>query len=185
MKNEMQSIVLGAGCFWCSAAVFQRIDGVLSVTAGYAGGKRENPAYEQVSTGISGHAEVIQIEFNPRIITFDRILDIFFSSHDPTTLNRQGADTGTQYRSIILYRNDDQKISAERKIGELNSSGIFRKEIVTEVKPLDHFWPAEDAHQDYFEKHPFAAYCRIVIEPKLAKLALPEKAKIVKNNGHL
>ena len=179
MKNKKETAVLGGGCFWCTAAVFQRVDGILSVTAGYAGGSREHPTYNQVCSGLTGHAEVVKIDFDPSIIDYKEILDIFFLSHDPTTLNRQGADIGSQYRSIILYQNDEQKKNAETKIDELTREGIYKKPVVTEIKSLDHFWEAEEEHQDYFEKHPFAGYCRVVIFPKIKKMELPDKPKIL------
>ncbi len=182
MKNDEQTAVLGGGCFWCVAAIFQRIDGITSVTSGYAGGNRDNPGYEQVCAGLTGHAEVVKIDFDSSVIDFEKILDIFFLAHDPTTLNRQGADIGTQYRSIILYQNDQQKKVAEKKINDLNRAGIYKKEIVTEVKALDHFWPAEVYHQDYYEKHPFAGYCRVVILPKITKMELPKIARILNNH---
>lgn len=161
---------LGGGCFWCTEAVLQRIEGVLSVTPGYAGGSTPNPTYEEVCAGDTGHAEVVQVSFDPSLITYDEILDIFWQAHDPTTRNRQGADTGTQYRSIILYADEAQKTAAEKSMKKAQAK--FRDPIVTEVKPLDGFWKAEDYHQNYYSTHGSAEYCRMVISPKLKKLRL-------------
>ena len=173
-----ENAVFGGGCFWCLEAVFQRIDGVVSVVSGYAGGGVDSPSYEDVCTGNTGHAEVVRVEFDPAMIGFERLLDIFFRAHDPTTLNRQGADTGTQYRSIILYRDADQKDKAEEKIKELDRANIDGRPAVTEVAALDRFWEAEEHHQEYYEKHPFAGYCRVVIAPKLQKIGLKTEAVI-------
>lgn len=167
-----ETAVIGGGCFWCVEAVFKRIDGVISVVPGYAGGTRENPTYDQVCTGRTGHAEVIQVTFDPSIIDFDHILDVFFSAHDPTTENRQGADVGSQYRSIILYENEGQRATAEKKIAQIDASGVHANKVVTELAPLEKFWQAEEYHQDYYDTHPFAGYCRIVIAPKLKKVGL-------------
>jgi peptide-methionine (S)-S-oxide reductase len=161
---------LGGGCFWCTEAVLQRIEGVLSVAPGYAGGSTPNPTYEEVCSGETGHAEVIQVAFDPNLITYEEILDIFWQAHDPTTLNRQGADTGTQYRSIILYADEAQKAAAEKSKKKVQAK--FRDSIVTEIKPLDTFWKAEDYHQNYYNTHGSAGYCRMVISPKLKKLHL-------------
>ncbi|QQO08364.1 peptide-methionine (S)-S-oxide reductase MsrA [Breznakiella homolactica] len=175
-NKKTETAVLGGGCFWCIEAVFRRIPGIISVTAGYAGGSREKPDYAQVCSGLTGHAEVVRLEYDPEQISYAAILDIFFAAHDPTTINRQGADTGPQYRSVILYGDDTQKETAEKKIAELAVSGKFKRDIVTEVLPLEHFWEAEGEHQDYFEKHPYAGYCRVVIQPKIDKLRLPGRA---------
>jgi peptide-methionine (S)-S-oxide reductase len=161
---------LGGGCFWCTEAVLQRIEGVLSVVPGYAGGSTPNPTYEEVCSGETGHAEVISVAFDPNLITYDEILDIFWQAHDPTTLNRQGADTGTQYRSIILYADEAQKTAAEKS--RKKAQAKFRDPIVTEIKPLDTFWKAEDYHENYYNTHGSAGYCRMVISPKLKKLHL-------------
>ena len=161
---------VGGGCFWCTEAVLQRIEGVLSVVPGYAGGSTPNPTYEEVCSGETGHAEVIRVAFDPHLITHDEILDIFWQAHDPTTLNRQGADTGTQYRSIILYSDETQKAAAEKS--KKKAQGKFRDPIVTEIKPLDTFWKAEDYHNNYYNTHGSAGYCRMVISPKLKKLHL-------------
>ncbi|UCB44639.1 MAG: peptide-methionine (S)-S-oxide reductase MsrA [Spirochaetota bacterium] len=170
MGNKTELATFGGGCFWCTEAVYEKIDGVVSVISGYAGGNKTNPSYEDVVTGKTGHAEVIQIEFDPDKISYDELLDLFWKAHDPTTLNRQGADIGTQYRSIILYHNNMQREAAESSLKR--ASPLFDRPIVTEVKPLDKFYPAEDYHQDYYENNPNAGYCRIVISPKLKKLEL-------------
>ncbi|MBN2441303.1 MAG: peptide-methionine (S)-S-oxide reductase MsrA [Spirochaetales bacterium] len=165
----------GGGCFWCTEAVFKHIDGVIRVVSGYAGGIKKNPTYEEVCSGLTGHAEVIQIEYDPDIITYQALLTLFFKSHDPTSLNRQGADTGTQYRSIILYHSAEQKEMAHEYIEEINNNGLYSKDIVTQVVECKEFFPAEEYHQNYFEKHPDQGYCRIVIAPKLQKLGLLKK----------
>jgi len=162
----------GGGCFWCMEAVFSRHKGVEKVTSGYAGGSSEDPSYEEVCTGTTGHAEVIQVAYDPDVLRYEDLLDIFWTAHDPTTLNRQGADVGTQYRSIILYHNEDQRLAAERSRKSIDESGAYRDRIVTEIQPLDTFYPAEEYHQDYFQKHPYAGYCTFVIRPKLKKLNL-------------
>ena len=160
---------LGGGCFWCLEAVFENVRGVEKVQSGYSGGRLANPSYEQVCSGRTGHAEVAQITFNPREISFSEILDIFFATHDPTTLNRQGADVGTQYRSVIFHHTAAQKEAAEKKIAELNAAQIWDAPIVTEVAPLQAFYGAEDYHQKYFQDHPAQPYCQAVIAPKVAK----------------
>ncbi len=166
---QSDSIVLGGGCFWCLEAVYQRVKGVVSVTNGYTGGSEDNPSYESVSSGSTGHAEVVKVEFNPEIITTETLLQIFWAIHDPTSLNQQGADIGTQYRSAIFYKDDEQKKVAKLSL-EKDGQPLWKKPIVTEITPLDVFWPAEDYHQDYFNNHPSQAYCLIVINPKVAKL---------------
>lgn len=167
-----ETAVFGGGCFWCVEAVFKRIEGVISAVPGYAGGTRDNPTYDQVCTGRTGHAEVIRVTFDPSVIDFDHILDVFFSAHDPTTENRQGADVGSQYRSIILYANEAQRATAEKKIAQIDASGVHANKVVTELAPLEQFWQAEEYHQDYYDTHPFAGYCRVVIAPKLRKVGL-------------
>lgn len=162
----------GGGCFWCLEAVYERIPGVLAVTSGYAGGTVPNPTYEQVCTGKTGHAETIQIQYDPKRISYDQLLDIFWQAHDPTTVDRQGGDVGAQYRSIIFYGNDEQKLAAERSRKALESSGRYPDPVVTEIVPLRAFYKAEEYHQDYFRKHPNAPYCALVISPKLKKLDL-------------
>jgi len=161
---------LGGGCFWCLEAVFQQLAGVKSVTSGYAGGDVDNPTYEAVCTGKTGHAEVVQIEFDPQRISFADLLDVFFHTHDPTTLNRQGNDVGTQYRSVILVHDDEQQRVAEETIHRLNDGGEFADPIVTEVSALDRFYPAEPYHDDYYRRNTRQPYCQFVIRPKLEKL---------------
>jgi peptide-methionine (S)-S-oxide reductase len=170
MKDNLQVAVFGGGCFWCTEAVFKRLRGVESVTSGYAGGNINNPTYEQVSSEDTGHAEVIRVEFDPSEVQYKDLLNVFFATHDPTTLNRQGGDIGTQYRSIILYSNDLQKQEAESFIRELENSGTFDDPIVTEIGPLEKFFEAEDYHQDYYRKNPNQGYCQAIINPKVAKL---------------
>jgi peptide-methionine (S)-S-oxide reductase len=167
---RMEVATLGSGCFWCSEAVFQMIRGVEKVEPGYAGGQTINPTYEQVSSGTTGHAEVVQLTFNPNAISFREILEIFFGTHDPTQLNRQGADVGTQYRSVILYHTEQQKATAQKLIAELTVEGVFGRPIVTKFEPFKVFYPAEDYHKDYYKKHPRAPYCQAVIAPKIDKL---------------
>ena len=166
----LEVVTLASGCFWCTEAVFQEIKGVVKVEPGYSGGSMLNPTYRQVSTGTTGHAEAVQILFDPSIISFREVLEIFFATHDPTTMNRQGADVGHQYRSAIFYHNDEQKAIAEEVIKEFNSEKFFDSPIVTEVEPFKAFYKAEDYHKDYFKKHPEQPYCRVVISPKIAKL---------------
>jgi len=160
----------GGGCFWCLEAVFEMIKGVCKVESGYAGGSTPNPSYEQVCRGNTGHAEVVQITFDPNVISYRDLLVVFFSSHDPTTLNRQGADHGTQYRSAIYYHSPAQKQAAEEAIRELNAQLSQGRTVVTEVAPLTSFYPAEEYHQGYFRNHPGQGYCQVVIAPKVAKL---------------
>lgn len=167
MKSQ---VVLGGGCFWCVEAVFKMLKGVSKVEPGYAGGTTENPTYEEVSSGRTGHAEVISIEYDPAQVSYRDLLTVFFGSHDPTTLNRQGADVGTQYRSIILTTNGEQKEEAEAFIKELNDSSKEGEPIVTEVAPLTKFYPAEDYHRDYYANNPNQGYCQLVINPKLEKV---------------
>jgi len=167
---QLEEATLGAGCFWCVEAVFERLPGVQSVVAGYAGGTTPNPTYEQVCTDRTGHAEVAQITFDPSKISYEKLLEVFWEAHDPTTLNRQGADVGTQYRSVIFYHDEKQKTAAEKSKQEVQKN--FSDPIVTEVKPLTHFYKAENYHQEYFNKNSNAPYCRLVIKPKLDKLHL-------------
>jgi peptide-methionine (S)-S-oxide reductase len=166
---DTEEIVFGNGCFWCTEAVFQRIKGVISVEPGYSGGKTLNPTYEQVSSGTTGHAEVIKIVFQPDEVSFEEILQVFFASHDPTSLNRQGNDVGTQYRSVIFYMNERQKQKAEHYIMVLSKT-TAAKPIVTAVEPFTTFYPAEDYHKKYYEAHKDAPYCQLVIEPKIEKV---------------
>jgi peptide-methionine (S)-S-oxide reductase len=169
------SITLGGGCFWCVEAVYQRIDGITKVTSGYMGGTVANPTYKQISTGRTGHAEVVKVEFNPAKITLEKVLAVFWKAHDPTTLNRQGADIGTQYRSAIFYHTDADKAVAEKSLKAAGKSGEFRTPIVTEITPAATFYKAEGYHQNYFNLNANAPYCRAVIWPKLRKLGLKFK----------
>lgn len=159
----------GSGCFWCTEAVFQRLNGVLTVTSGYTGGKVKNPTYKEVCSGLTGHAEVIQVTYDPTIVTFDELLEVFWKTHDPTTLNRQGADVGTQYRSVVFYHTPEQKTLAEAYKQKLDVSGAFNAPIVTEISPIAEFYPAEDYHQNYYNLNGNAPYCSYVIQPKLEK----------------
>ena len=165
----MEVATLASGCFWCIEAVFREVDGVENVVSGYTGGATVNPTYQKVCTGKTGHAEAVQVSFNPFKISYREILEIFFSVHDPTTLNRQGADTGTQYRSAIFYHNEQQKAIAEELIGELNKAHLWKQPIVTQIVPLDTFYPGEDYHREYFSRHPEQAYCQMVISPKVSE----------------
>ena len=169
MNTNLQTATLAGGCFWCLEAVYDEIKGVQSVESGYAGGKKDNPTYHEVSTGMTGHAEVVQIHFDPQVVSYRDLLNVFFAIHDPTTLNRQGADIGTQYRSAIFYHDDEQKAIAERLIHELNDQHIWARSIVTEVVRFDKFFIAEDYHQEYFTNNPNQPYCTAVVEPKVAK----------------
>jgi methionine-S-sulfoxide reductase len=166
--NEV--ITLGGGCFWCTEAILLELRGVKSVVSGYAGGETENPTYEQVSSGRTGHAEVAEVTFDPKEISLHDLLVVFFTLHDPTTLNRQGNDVGTQYRSIVLYRNEEQKHTTEEVINEINEQKVWDKPIVTQVVPFEKFYPAENYHQNYFAQNSDQPYCQIVIEPKVLKL---------------
>ncbi len=172
--NKIETATFGGGCFWCMEAVFERLPGVKSVTSGFAGGHTTNPTYEQVCTGDTGHAEVTQIEFDPVKISYEKLLDVFWQAHDPTTLNRQGADEGTQYRSVILYHDEAQKAAAEKSKAAAQKQ--FKHPIVTEIVPFTKFYPAEKYHQDYYDNNRDAGYCRVVIAPKLEKL---EKEKVI------
>lgn len=168
MATELAT--LAGGCFWCLEAVFQQLRGVTKVVSGYTGGSVPNPSYQAVCTGATGHAEVTQVSFDPTVITYRDLLDIFFTIHDPTTLDRQGADEGTQYRSAVFYHSAAQKTGAEQAIKELEAAKVWDDPIVTEVAPLEQFYPAEGYHQDYYARNPNQAYCRAVIAPKVAKL---------------
>src|SRR4051812_4555508 len=167
--SDKQTIVLGGGCFWCTEAVYVKVRGITDVKSGYSNGQVKDPSYEAVCTGTTGHAEVVKLEYDPAQITARQILEIFFVVHDPTQMNRQGNDTGTQYRSGIYYTTPEQKTEADRIIGELTDEKAFGKPIVTEVKPLENYWPAEAYHQDFFEKNPYQGYCMAVAAPKVAK----------------
>ena len=183
-KNEqalpgVETATFANGCFWCTEAVFEELNGVISATSGYTAGKTENPTYKEICTGETGHAEALQIVFDPAKITFDELLEVFWETHDPTTLNRQGADVGTQYRSGVFYHNQEQKEKAEKYKAELNKSGAFDKPIVTEITPASKFYPAEDYHQQYFENNENSnPYCKIVIRPKLDKFRKVFKDKL-------
>lgn len=169
MNDNIEQATLAGGCFWCLEAVYKDLRGVEKVVSGYANGHTPNPTYRQVCDGATGHAEVVQITFNPEEITFKDLLDVFFTIHDPTTLNRQGGDIGTQYRSAVFFHNDEQKQLAESAVKELSEQRIYDSKIVTQIKPLDIFYPAEDYHQDYFENNPTQPYCAAVVAPKVAK----------------
>jgi peptide-methionine (S)-S-oxide reductase len=167
--KKLETATLGGGCFWCLEAVFEQLRGVERVESGYAGGAVANPTYRQVCDGNTGHAEVVQVTFDPAVVSYRDILDVFFGTHDPTTLNRQGADVGTQYRSVIFYHTPEQKAEAEKRIAELNAAGIWDAPIVTQVVPLPAFYKAEDYHQEYFRQNPGQPYCQVVVAPKVAK----------------
>jgi peptide-methionine (S)-S-oxide reductase len=167
--KKLQTATLGGGCFWCLEAVFEQLRGVERVESGYAGGGVANPSYRQVCNGNTGHAEVVQVTFDPAVVSYRDVLDVFFATHDPTTLNRQGADVGTQYRSVIFYHTPAQKEAAEKRIAELNAAGIWDAPIVTQVLPLPALYKAEDYHQEYFRHNPAQPYCQVVVAPKVAK----------------
>jgi peptide-methionine (S)-S-oxide reductase len=169
MAQKLEKATLGAGCFWCVEAIYQDVEGVHKVESGYAGGHVANPTYRQVCTGTTGHAEVAQITFDPEVISFEDILTIFWRTHDPTTLNRQGADVGPQYRSAIFYHDEEQKRIAEKSLAETEASGLWPNPIVTEIAPLDTFYVAEDYHQNYYNDNANQPYCRVVIDPKVRK----------------
>jgi methionine-S-sulfoxide reductase len=166
---ERETIVVGGGCFWCIEAVFEELRGVDGAVSGYAGGHVANPTYKEVCGGDTGHAEVVQVTFDPKVIPLRKVLEVFFTVHDPTTPNRQGPDVGTQYRSAAFYRNEEQKRTIEETIADFSNRSVWRGKIVTEVAPLTTFWPAEDYHQEYFELNGSQPYCRAVVAPKVAK----------------
>lgn len=178
-SGDLEVATFGGGCFWCVEAVFEQVKGVKSVVSGYEGGKTENPTYKQVCTGRTNHAEVCRIEYDPKVVSFDKLLEIFWKVHDPTTLNKQGPDEGTQYRSVIFYHNEAQRETAEKYKQKLNELKAFRSRVVTEISPTQKFYPAEEYHQDYFAKNPQDAYCNYNIPPKLEKFrqAFGEMAK--------
>ena len=169
MKANLQTATLAGGCFWCLEAVYDQVKGVVSVESGYTGGKMPNPSYEDVCTGTTGHAETVQVTFDPDVVSYRDLLNVFFGIHDPTTLNRQGADVGTQYRSAIYYHDDEQKQQAEQLIKDLNGQHIWDAPIVTEVKSFEKFYVAENYHQEYYEHNRFQPYCMMVVAPKVAK----------------
>lgn len=170
MSANYETATLGGGCFWCVEAVYQSLKGVESVVSGYAGGHVPYPLYEQVCMGNTGHAEVVRITFDPEVISFGDILEVFWRTHDPTTRNRQGHDAGPQYRSIILYHGEDQRVVAEKSEQEADASGLWPAPIVTEIVPFTAFYPADSRHQDYYLTHPEEAYCQVVIDPKIRKM---------------
>lgn len=180
MNDELQVATLGSGCFWCTEAFFLKLNGVESVVSGYSGGKVKNPTYREVCTGLTGHAEVIQVTFNPKVISFEEILEVFWNTHDPTTLNKQGADEGTQYRSAVFYHNEVQKKIAEQYKAQLDKSGTYKNKIVTEITPFSVFYPAEDYHQNYYALNPNQGYCQYVIRPKVEKFNKQYASKLKK-----
>ena len=171
-QAKLETIDLGAGCFWCIEAVLERVKGVRTVESGYMGGQTKNPTYKDITTGTTGHAEIVRVKFNSKELSFDKLLEVFWELHDPTTLNRQGADEGTQYRSAIFYHNEEQKKVAENSRAKKNKSGKFDSRIVTEITKASKYYPAEDYHQDFFDNNKTYGYCRAVIWPKLAKLGM-------------
>lgn len=177
-EHGLETATFGSGCFWCTEAIFLNVNGVQKVESGYTGGKVKNPTYKEVCSGLTGHAEVIQLEFNPEVVTYEELLEIFWKTHDPTTLNRQGADAGTQYRSVIYYHSDDQKKLAELYKKKLDDGKIFSNPIVTEISPIGTYYTAEDYHQNYFALNGSAPYCSYVIQPKLEKFKEIFKNKV-------
>jgi len=176
--DSLQTATFGSGCFWCTEAIFERVNGVVKVESGYSGGTVEKPTYQEVCTGTTGHAEVTQITYDPSVISFDELLEIFWKTHDPTTLNKQGNDVGTQYRSVIFYHNENQKELAEKYKSELDKSGAWDNPIVTEISPFKNFYSAEGYHQDYYENNPNQGYCAFVIAPKVEKFEKVFKDKL-------
>jgi peptide-methionine (S)-S-oxide reductase len=179
-NSHLDTATLGAGCFWCVEAVFQELEGVKKVTSGYSGGQKPNPTYKEVCSGETGHAEVAQIIYDPSKISYDELLSVFWQTHDPTTMNRQGHDEGSQYRSVIFYHNEKQKELAEKYKNELNASGAWAKPVITEISPLKAFYPAEDYHQNYYNQNGDQPYCTYVIQPKLEKFRKVFKDKLKK-----
>jgi peptide-methionine (S)-S-oxide reductase len=167
--NNTEEVVFGGGCFWCTEAIFKQLEGVIDVSPGYSGGELKNPTYEEVCSGETGHAEVVRIRYNPDKIAYEKLLEVFFLTHDPTTLNRQGADLGTQYRSVVFFTTPYQEKTTDEIITKLNESKVYQNKIVTEVKPLKTFYMAENYHQDYFDRNGNQPYCRMVIQPKMEK----------------
>ena len=178
VNSYLELATFGAGCFWCVDAIFQRVDGVEKVVSGYAGGHVKNPTYKEVCNGTTGHAEVCQLSYDPNRVSYDELLEIFWKTHDPTTLNRQGNDVGTQYRSVVYYHNEAQKKLAEKYIKELDAAGIFNNPIVTEISPFDVLYIAEDYHQNYFNENGSQPYCSFVIQPKVDKFKKVFKDKV-------
>lgn len=179
--HDKELVTLGGGCFWCIEAFFDELEGVEDAESGYSGGRVENPTYQQVCTGTTGHAEVVQITFDPKVISFREILEVFFTMHDPTTLNRQGADVGVQYRSVIFYRNEEQKSAVEQVIRKVQEAQVWESPIVTEIVPFTAFYKAEDYHQEYYKLNAGQGYCRVVIAPKMEKLREHFRKKLKKN----
>ncbi len=179
--DSLKIATFGEGCFWCTEAIFQRLKGVEKVVSGYAGGHTKNPTYREVCTGKTGHVEACQIYYNPSVISYSELLEVFWKTHDPTTMNRQGNDVGTQYRSVIFYHDDEQKSLAEKYEYELDQSGAFKSPIVTQILPYTNFYPAEDYHQDYYDQNTSQPYCTLVIEPKLEKFEKVFKNKLKPN----
>jgi len=179
-KNNLETITLGGGCYWCVEAVYENLEGVKSAVSGYAGGKTKNPSYDEVCTGATGHAEVVQIAYDKNVTNLDEIFQVFFTVHDPTTLNRQGADAGTQYRSVIFYKNEEQKQAARSIIDQLNKEKVYSSPIVTTLEPLTEFYKAEDNHQNYYENNKSQPYCQMVIQPKIEKFEKIFKARLKK-----
>lgn len=179
--TKTKTATFAGGCFWCTEAVFVRLKGVRRVTSGYTGGRIPNPTYKQVCTGVTGHAEGIQVEYDPSVITYEQLLDVFFHTHDPTTLNRQGADVGTQYRSAVFFHTEKQKLAAQKMIDQLDRSGDFEQKIVTTLEELKDWYPAEDYHQDYFKLNPRQPYCRAVVGPKVEKFQKRYQALLKKD----
>lgn len=179
-EQKLTTATFGSGCFWCTEAVFQRLKGVEKVVSGYMGGRTKNPTYEEVCTGLSGHAEVIQVQYDPALITYADLLEAFWKTHDPTTLNRQGADVGTQYRSVVFFHTPEQQAEAEKYKAKLDEAKIFENKIVTEISPAKEFYPAEKYHQNYFNDNPNQGYCRAVIAPKVEKFEKVFKDRLKK-----
>jgi peptide-methionine (S)-S-oxide reductase len=178
MNTSEQLATFGGGCFWCTEAVFLDVKGVSKVESGYAGGTVKNPTYKEVSTGLTGHAEVIQITFDPKVVSYEVLLEIFWNTHDPTTLNRQGADEGTQYRSVVFYHSEEQKKVAEQYKSQLEASKVYKNRIVTEISPLTNYYPAEDYHQNYYALNQGQGYCQYVIRPKVEKFRKQYQSKL-------
>ncbi|MCK5814680.1 MAG: peptide-methionine (S)-S-oxide reductase MsrA [Flavobacteriaceae bacterium] len=179
-SKNLNFATFGGGCFWCTEAVFEQLEGVLKVESGYSGGHVKNPAYREVTSGSTGHAEVIHISYNPSVISYEELLDVFFNTHNPTTLNQQGADRGTQYRSAVFYHDTAQQLAANKMIEALNVANVFENKIVTEVTEFDAFYVAEDYHQDYYVNNKTQGYCQVVINPKLTKFQKQYKDKLKK-----
>lgn len=177
-NSKLELATFGSGCFWCVEAIFQRVEGVEKVASGYSGGYVKNPSYKEVCEGTTGHAEVCQLSYDPEQVSYDELLEIFWQTHDPTTLNRQGNDVGTQYRSVVFYHNEDQKVLAEKYKKELDEAGIYQNPIVTEIAPYETFYVAEDYHQNYFNENGSQPYCSFVIQPKVEKFKKVFKDKL-------